>query len=112
MGAAPSDDDFQRYLQSCEALMVADHRYSIVLVAMPQSPMPKARHARAQATWMKLHDAAISRHVASMAFVLIAAAFFGYRKLTEESPAPAPGVVDTPPPRPSTRAPALPSLPW
>jgi hypothetical protein len=70
MSAAPTDDDFQRYLASCESLMVGEQLYSIVLVAMPDSPMPKTRHARAQATWMKSHDAQIARHVASMAFVL------------------------------------------
>jgi hypothetical protein len=70
MSAAPTDDDFQSYLASCESLMVGDQLYSIMLVAMPHSPMPKTRHARAQAMWMKAHDAEIASHVASMAFVL------------------------------------------
>ncbi|MBC8069974.1 MAG: hypothetical protein IAG13_16670 [Deltaproteobacteria bacterium] len=70
MSAAPTDDDFQRYLGRCEALMVGDQLYSIVLVAMAHAPMPQTRHARAQATWMKAHDARIARHIASMAFVL------------------------------------------
>jgi hypothetical protein len=67
---APTDAEFEAYLERYETYLQREDRYGLVMVTEPNSPMTKSKHARMQAAWIKERYDRLSERCVGIAFVL------------------------------------------
>jgi hypothetical protein len=67
---APTDAEFEAYLERYEGYLNREDRYGLVMVTEPNSPMTKSKHARMQAAWIKERFDRLSSRCVGIAFVL------------------------------------------
>ncbi len=67
---APTDEEFQGYLDTYDTILLRGQRYVILLSTDPDMPMTKPRHAKMQAAWLKERAPELTRLCMGCAFSL------------------------------------------
>ena len=68
--AAPTNDEFARYLAGYQRLLDSGRSYGALLVTRADLPMTRSTHARMQADFMARNREAIALRVVGLGFVL------------------------------------------